>query len=336
MQQDKFVIVFEDVDRQREAPPTLVPALSRLGESIPQLVVVLITHHPPPGHLHQTGVPHVHFTPYSRDQTLHIVSREPLEIFEEPPSEETGYDQQSHDEDKLWLWPRFCAAVWDSLGENVTRDLVSFQAVCKRLWRPFVAPIVANEFGTRDFSRLLVAQRRLLQDESVLFHSLVEASEALGKPRAWVTHELPYFAKWLLVAGYLASFNASRLDELYFMKATEKKRRRKGGAVARNSNKPGQVRKIPRHLLSASPFTLDRLLAILHAILPDDVRAGIDIYRQIATLTNLRLLVRAGGIGSTDPLESGGKWRVGAMVTWDYALSLARSVSFGLSDYVMD
>lgn len=30
----KFVLVFDGVDRQREAPPTLLPALARLGEIV--------------------------------------------------------------------------------------------------------------------------------------------------------------------------------------------------------------------------------------------------------------------------------------------------------------
>jgi origin recognition complex subunit 5 len=74
----------------------------------------------------------------------------------------------------------------------------------------------------------------------------------------------------------------------------------------------------------------------LHAILPDDVRAGIDISKQIATLTSLRLLVRAGSLGGSDPLEPGGKFRVGLYVTWDYALALARSLDFELADFTTD
>ena len=32
--QEKFVLVFDGVDKQREAPPTLLPALARLGEFV--------------------------------------------------------------------------------------------------------------------------------------------------------------------------------------------------------------------------------------------------------------------------------------------------------------
>lgn len=333
---DKFVLVLDGIDEQRDAPPTLLPALGRLGEVLPQLTLLLIVRHPSPRFLHQAGIPHIHFPPYSRAQSVHILARNPPDIFLEPPPEELDYDDETHEEDKAWLWPRFCAAIWDSFAQSAVRDLVSFRDTCHKLWRPFVAPVIKGDFGTRDFSRLLVAQRRLLQDESSLLDSIVGSSEGAVLISKNKTHELPYYAKWLLVAAYLASFNPARLDALYFMKTTEKKRRKKGGGTARSGGRPSQKRQIPRHLLAASAFTIDRLLAILHAILPDDVRTTIDMYKQIATLSNLRLLVRAGGIGSNDPLEAGGKWRVGPLVSWEHVQSLARNLDFNLIDYVAE
>ncbi|KAK5131330.1 hypothetical protein LTR08_000996 [Meristemomyces frigidus] len=334
--QSKFVLVFDGIDKQREAPPTLLPALARLREIIPSLVTVLIVQHPSPRFLHQTGIPHIHFQSYTRNQSIHILSRKPAEIFLETPPEELDYDDEVHEEDKAWLWPRFCAAVWDSLAQNAARDLGAFRDVCHKLWRPFVAPIIKGDFGTRDFSRLLVAQRRLFQDESVLLDSII-SQPAIATQTKPYSHELPYYAKWLLVAAYLASFNPPKLDALYFMKATERKRRKKGGGTARSGGgRPSQNRKIPRHLLAPSAFTLDRLLSILHAILPHDFRSTIDIYTQIATLTSLRLLVRGGGVGGSDPLEAGGKWKTGVAVSWEYALALVRGLDFELRDYVAE
>ncbi|KAK3064564.1 hypothetical protein LTR53_018450, partial [Teratosphaeriaceae sp. CCFEE 6253] len=95
-------------------------------------------------------------------------------------------------------------------------------------------------------------------------------------------------------------------------------------------------RKTPRHLLSPAAFTLDRVISILHAILPHDLRSTIDVYTQIATLTSLGLLVRGGGLGGGDVLEAGGKWRVGSAVSWEYVQALARGLDFGLADYIAE
>ncbi|KAH9843437.1 Origin recognition complex subunit 5 [Teratosphaeria destructans] len=332
--QSKLVLVLDGIDKQREAPPTLLPALARLGEIIPTLATVLVVQHPAPRFLQQSGVPHIHFSAYNRTQAVHIVSQKPPDIFLDAPSDDLDYDEECHKEDKAWLWPRYCAAVWDSLAQNAARDLLSFRDLCHKIWRPFVEPIITGQFGTKDFSRLLVNRRSLFQDESVLLDTIAPVASGTASKRRG--HDLPYYAKWLLLSAYLSSFNPARLDALYFMKTTEKKRRKKGGGIARTAFRPSQNRKIPRHLLAASAFTMDRLLSILHAILPHDLRTTIDIYTQIATLTSLRLLVRSGGIGSSDPLEPGGKWRVGPAVSWEYAQSVARSVDLALMDYVAE
>ncbi|WPH04263.1 Hypothetical protein R9X50_00715200 [Acrodontium crateriforme] len=334
---EKFVLVLDEIDKQREAPPTLLPALARMGETIPNLTVVLIVQHTPPRFLRQTGTAHVHFAPYSRNQAVHILSQSPEDIFLKPYLDDHDYDDDTHEEEKAWLWPRFVSAVWDSLAQNSARDLVAFRELCTKLWRPFVEPIVKGDFGTRDFSRLLVSQRRLFQDENVLLESIVPQTADASVMQTAQGHELPYFAKWLLVSAYLASFNPARMDALYFMKSSEKKRKKKGGGTARSGGgKTSQNRKTPRHLLAPSAFTLDRLLSILHAILPHDLRTTIDVYTQVATLASLRLLSRSGGIGNSDPLEPGTKMRVGFPVTWEYVQALARSLDFNLIDYIAE
>lgn len=304
---------------------------------MPNLTTVLVVQHPSPRFLHQAGIPYIHFPPYTRNQSIHIISRKPPNIFVEPPPPELNYDEEVHEEDKSWLWPRFCATVWDALALNAARDLVAYRDVCNKLWRPFVAPIIKGDFGTRDFSRLVVHQRRLFQDESILLDSILSSSYTAAITNKPVTHELPYFAKWVIIAAYLASYNPVKFDALYFMKSSERKRRKKGGGTARSGGgRPSQVRKVPRHLLAPSTFTADRLLSILHAILPHDFRTTIDVYTQVATLTGLRLLARSAGIGSSDPLEPGGKWKVGAAVTWEYVQALSRSTKFDIIDYVAE
>lgn len=191
-------------------------------------------------------------------------------------------------------------------------------------------PVVDGTFGTRDFSRLVVAQRSLLQDEGCLADKII-TDQQTSPEATLITHDLPYYSKWLLCAAYLASYNPARQDALYFMKATERKRRKKGGGTA--AGRQSRQRKIPRHLLSPSPFSLDRLFAILHGILPHDMTPNIDIYTQVATLGSLRLLVRSGILGS-DVLEPGSKWKVN--FGWDYVTKLARNLHFDITDYVAE
>ncbi|GAB7345203.1 hypothetical protein MBLNU457_3582t1 [Dothideomycetes sp. NU457] len=326
---DRFVLVLDGVDEQREAAPTLLPALARLGTMIPGLTIVLIVRHPSPRFLHATGIPHIYFPPYEREQAVAILCLDPPPIYSRTPSPSLNFTEESLAEDNLWLWSRFLQAVWDSLAKGAARDLVAFRTVAQKLWRPFVQPVVDGTFGTRDFSRLVVAQRKLLQDESCLGDSIISEVEVESTPM--ITHDLPYYSKWILCAAYLASFNPARLDPIHFMKSADRKKRKKGGGTV--AGRRAKHRKIPRHLLAPGAFSLDRLFAILHAILPHDLTPNIDIYTQVATLGSLRLLVRSGIFG-TDVLEPGSKWKVN--FAWDYVTKIARNIELDLTDYVAE
>lgn len=113
------------------------------------------------------------------------------------------------------------------------------------------------------------------------------------------------------------------------MKASEKKRKKKGGAIA--AGRKTQHRKIPRSMLAASPFSLDRLLAILRAILPHSMPQNGDILTQISTLASLRLLSRASAAG-VDVLDASCRWR--ANCGWDYVAALGRSIGLEMRDYL--
>jgi origin recognition complex subunit 5 len=151
-----------------------------------------------------------------------------------------------------------------------------------------------------------------------------------------LAHTLPYYTTHLLIAAYLASYNPSRTDVTYFMKHTDKRKNKRRAPSAASlsvtgKRSGGKHRKISRHLLTPSPFTLDRLFAIFRALLQGDVPQTADLGTQIATLTSMRLLVKAGA-GSADVLE-GGRWRVG--FGWEVARALGRRVGVEVGEYLV-
>lgn len=295
----KFILVFDGIDRQREAPSTLLPALTRLrglmtptSQSTIEVTTLFILTTPRPGYLSTPGVPHVHFPAYTKAEALTILSGDPLPIF--PPSSShpspTISEVELEAEDNHWLWTRFTSIVYDSLCRSTARTIPVFRSTCHKLWPAFTAPVVQGLYGTRDFSKLMIAKRALFQSEDVLLERIVKS---VGGPTATTatataaaleggreeTLPLSYQSKFLLCAAYLASYNPARQDAVFFMKTTERRRRKKGGGTStRGSAKAGVTkhRKIPRRSLNPHPFVLERLLAIFHSILPDHVvgRAG--------------------------------------------------------------
>jgi origin recognition complex subunit 5 len=135
---------------------------------IKNLSVVFIITIPNPRLFHLQGTPHIHFPPYTKDESIQILSVEPPRIFTKPVDSSYNYGDEEEAEDRDWLWPRYCTAVWDSLGKAVARDLRSFKSICHKIWPYFIQPIRDGQFGTRDFSKLLVAKKNLFQSESIL------------------------------------------------------------------------------------------------------------------------------------------------------------------------
>ena len=90
-------------------------------------------------------------------------------------------------EDDAWLWSRFCGAVWDSLGKGAARDIISFQSVCERLWVPFVQPVRDQLFGTRDFSKLMIRNRTLFQNETALVQGNVSVTPVETRKKGMIT-----------------------------------------------------------------------------------------------------------------------------------------------------
>ncbi|KAI1178184.1 origin recognition complex subunit Orc5 [Nemania sp. FL0916] len=294
----RFVLVFDGIDRQRDAPPTLLPALARLSEIIPNLTTIFVVTTPSASSLQISSPPHVHFPPYTKAQYITILSRTPPASLPNTTQEETTD-----------LWPRFVAAVYDSLTLPAARTLPRLKHSCAALWPRFTAPVAAGTHKAREFSRLLIAARAYFQDEGVLEPGIQWSTSRRGdittngttseknnnnssnnndnkkKSAADLSALLPPTARHLLIAAYLASHNAPRHDSLLFStwhpSGTKGRGRRRGvgagaGATAtggsatpkmpgaRRGRRP-KHRRIARRLLGPGVFVLERMVAIYAA-----------------------------------------------------------------------
>ncbi|KAF3765954.1 hypothetical protein M406DRAFT_329799 [Cryphonectria parasitica EP155] len=337
-----FVLVFDGIDRQKEAPPTLLPALARLSGIIPHLTTVFIVTNPPPNALLTTFVNHVHFPNYDKAEFVKILSTTP------PPALANATAAETTE-----LWKRFCGAVHDALTRSAARTLPALQLACNSLWRRFTAPIREGNLGPKDFSKLLIAARRHFQDESLLDPGIVRrrdkdkdtavpqsAAAAAAISRTSLAALLPLTARILLIAAYLASHNAARHDlSLFSTYYHGRRKRRGGGAGARAGGPRNKHRKIARKLLGAHAFVLERMMAIFAAVRNEWGIGGsvsgtdADVGMALATLASLRLLVRV-GVGGGDPLDRGGKWRVN--VGWEIVRSLGRSMGVEVEEWLIE
>ncbi|PQE24791.1 hypothetical protein CJF31_00008032 [Rutstroemia sp. NJR-2017a BVV2] len=348
--QQRFILVFDGIDKQREAPPTMLPALARMSEIISNLTTIFITTIPRPSSFHLPGIPHINFPTYNKTELVKILSRtcKPHPRLLEGPEETAA------------IWQRFLPTVYDSLSKHSGRDLLSFRTVCLQIWPTFIQPLLNGTYTSHQFSRLLIANRTLLQNDtpltpSILSPTTTNPTSTPNAPNKLTTH-LPYHTRLLLLACYLASHNPPRTDQHHFLRHTTAKRKKRGGgtALTATSSRPGvsKSRKISRKLLGPQAFQLERMLAIYHVVLEDADGRGsysksvwnkkkkgygggeADIQMAIATLASLRLVVKMGSANAGDALEGASKWRVA--VGWEVVRGIARSVGVEAEDYLAE
>lgn len=281
---------------------------------------------------------HLEFPNYKKHEFVKILALDP------PPPVPTTTPAETAD-----LWTRFCGAVHDSLAKSASRTLPSFRHVCHALWPRFVAPIQAGTHGPKEFSRLLVASRVHFQDEGLLNPSIIRESTAPADtrnddmaardkaPQTTLTTLLPTTARLLLLAAYLASYNPPTKDFSVFSTHTDRKRGRRGVAKPRASR--ARTARIPRKLLGAQTFVLERMTAIYTALRTEwaaerDIPVGevdADVGVALATLASLRLVVR---VGLGDVLDRGARWRVNAGL--EAVRGVGRSLGVEVEDWLVE
>ncbi|KIJ93700.1 hypothetical protein K443DRAFT_684291 [Laccaria amethystina LaAM-08-1] len=160
---------------------------------------------------------------------------------------------------------------------------------------------------------------------------------------------LPRLSKFILLASFLASTNPPKSDLRIFGRGLDEKKKRKRRASGKSTNTKGGVTKVAQRLLGPTSFTLDRMLAILGALLEEnDVDSRIHahasefsipgeetdmeisrvaVYAAITELTSMRLLTRTSAV---DRLDGPPTYR--AAMGYEMTVSLARELDVSLGD----
>ncbi|EHY54147.1 hypothetical protein HRR83_004801 [Exophiala dermatitidis] len=246
----RFVVVIEDIDRLKQAGTMLLPALARLGDQIPGFSVIMTSSSPRPLILHRTGIPYVHFPPYTRNEAVNIVTSEGL-----PP---LPNDTVEIDKDALTtIYAQFAVTVYDSLiSPTSSTSIQRFRTTCHKLWPRFILPLTsgqeppaAGRGGSWDFAKLIVQNRALFQSEGekALHHTLPLSAlrrETLSDTKSLLSHQdapstpskktllsndgrdmttvsmrpplLKHFSTLVLISSYLASYTPPKHDILLF------------------------------------------------------------------------------------------------------------------------
>ncbi|KAI5297435.1 hypothetical protein KEM55_004702, partial [Ascosphaera atra] len=231
-----FVFVLDGIDDLREGSPMLLAGLAETARQIPALTFVFVFRTAPrPMLLQTTGVPHVYFPPYTREESIEILSRASPDL---SPLENLGFEEAYASE----VYLSYLGLLYDVLIGPTASTLATFRAAAEKLWPQFVSPISSGErppgFSVDeewspldwDFSRLVIRNRALLRHdgEAILVHHLADSSNGMTEQNAQATTaatkstsslpRLPYLPTLLLTSAFLAAHIPPRLDVVFFSK----------------------------------------------------------------------------------------------------------------------
>uniref|UniRef100_A0A182LVA6 Origin recognition complex subunit 5 n=1 Tax=Anopheles culicifacies TaxID=139723 RepID=A0A182LVA6_9DIPT len=337
-----FVIVLEHAERLRDMAHNLLPLFLQLPEATGlNISVVLLSSLPFEKFYIKTGLPPIVklFVPeYTRNEMLRIVMND-------YPSHIERLTEHSNQKSRDWL-----SAVTREFHSNyvnlflgtfwkVCRDAKELRLVAVECFLPYCEPIRDGTIPATDSMNLWRNITKTLKVAlSTMYMRLGTRHNGTGTSVTAMTStflpqyiELPYYAKYLLIAAYLASNNATKEDKRLFVKNHGKQRKRMQAVNARAKVVEKMITK-----LGPKAFNIDRLLAIFYAILDEKVGLTCNLMAQISTLVHLKLLTYVSVDGGGGGMLDGSVTRLQCTVGLDFIMHVGRMVGFNVRQYLSD
>ncbi|XP_055383077.1 origin recognition complex subunit 5 [Condylostylus longicornis] len=214
------------------------------------------------------------------------------------------------------------------------RDLTELKYVSRNVFEIYCTPILKGEIRTDDVSKLWrYISNPLKKALAVVYtrtETLVDGCELLPENSELEnvkSLELPFYAKYLLIAAFLASYNAAKEDKKLFVKNSERKKKR-----LQTLNANAKVTDKMSTILGPKSFSIDRLLAIFYAILDEKVGLTCNLLTQISTLVQLKFLTYVSGENNI----MDGSARLQCIVSLDFIFYIGKMVGFNVKQYLSD
>ncbi|XP_029168231.1 LOW QUALITY PROTEIN: origin recognition complex subunit 5 [Nylanderia fulva] len=177
------------------------------------------------------------------------------------------------------------------------------------LWRNISATLKSN----LEIIYLRVSTNDFLQPDQQISRE-IESTTKLA-----LSFELPFYAKYMLIASYLASYIPSKYDKDIFMKQCSK-RKKKVRSVKKARDIDSQKK--------SRVFTISRMLAIFCAILDERIDINANLLAQISTMCQLGLLSVVG-----DNVLQLDEPKFKCCASHDFVTVLAKTVGFDIKNF---
>lgn len=212
------------------------------------------------------------------------------------------------------------------------RDFTELRHMSRLNFIEYCRPILNKEMKVTDSMALWRHISPILKNSLEILYLRVQVDAesnqkqiAFSKENLAQSLELPFYAKYLLIAAYLASYNPTKEDKKLFMKYQSKKSKTMKEIKAKS-----KVSEKLNTQLGPKSFSLDRLLAIFYAILEDKVGFNNNLLVQVSSLVELQLLAALSDNSALD----GQKYK--CIVSFEFIQTISKMVGFNIRKYLCD
>ncbi|RMD43244.1 hypothetical protein DV735_g1882, partial [Chaetothyriales sp. CBS 134920] len=268
-QEASIVLVLDQLDSLMSGSQMLVAALVRFPDMVPSMSLLLTTASPTPLPLSHSGIPCIHFPPYTRLEAVRLIAQQDVPL----PS----FEHDCNIDSLQRTWQSFVVTVYDSLAGPTSASFPRFEEICHKLWPRFIWPALSGQAppgrcAKWDYGLLLVKNRMLFQTEGeeelvdklhrrsrpLTFDTLhaqtvdevatapsTPSKRRLSAPRPTQPSQsagppmLKHFSTILLLSAYLASHTPPKQDIILFSRLS-----------SASTTKSGKIRRTPKK----SPF----------------------------------------------------------------------------------
>lgn len=349
------IIVFDRAERLRSMDHNIMSAFLRVQELCNlNVCTIFITHLVYDNFYFKMGVREpikLYFPNYNKEELFKIIFLHQKQFINHLLVTYEVDEEIREELEKPELFANFLNAFL-SVFYRPCRDLIELQHMACVNFIKYCEPIIKNEINASDLAKLWRHISPILKSSLELLYLRISNSkptkpspgkensdadiipahnfentlkEELTSTKTFAqSFELPYYAKFLLIAAYLASYNPPKEDKRLFMKNHGKQRKRLQQVRAK-----AKITEKLNTQLGPKVFTLDRLLAIFYAILEEKIGLTSNLLAQIATLVELKLIA-----GSKEIDLDTAKYK--CIVGYDFISAIAQTVGFNVRKYLYD
>ncbi|KAG4065956.1 hypothetical protein HA402_006674 [Bradysia odoriphaga] len=217
---------------------------------------------------------------------------------------------------------------------NVTlrscRNIRELLLTSRDCFQKYCEPIVKQNVAMTDIQKLYRNISDVLKNSTKkTFDSIEDSNQItsdLGSTKMQQL-ELPFYAKYLLIAAFLASHNDAKLDKRLFMKNHGKQRKR-----LQDIKSKAVVNEKLSTQLGPKSFNLDRLFAIFYAIIDEKINLNCNLMSQIPSLVRLKLLTYVSGENNV----MDGNARLQCTVGLEAITQIGKTVGFNVPQHLCD